>query len=678
MARKHRTKVHQKERNKNDQSCIWHQDKKIHILRQDSTSGRTNQVRHPRFIHLLQLPPSKKRVCSDQRTQQAGTWCQICCSSTLLPLDSEKKHNSTRTIAYAIRNIHLTRSIVKTAIKEAPTEEALCQRIAEQECFTKLVQTIITAITDVLEAENPSVGYKGKIDKINGVIEFIREKGMKPSCKILSGETVFSDFTTAADDTTTMDLAMDIVNTKMPADKIVKQWRNQHNNVIRSRNKIKQKELLEKRWGEYLAPPRDPKDPETSSVISLSSNTTGTSTYQKEQWITDYEPNVSEITTVHRPTITRYGADIPKEVLVGEYLARAKTLIKSKIKHTALWHSDIDETDVYHICNELLKRGLKSRMLRRVSKFKTYKDLFNYIEGKWEWSYFMEDDFTGKEYTPNTAAEVDEIYAWNKTTTDNLMEGEMLAEVNEMYHKYGRYPTLWILDTQTQTTELQSSIQGRSRKPETIHSLVQPQAPEHHSSKSSLHIQWYHTTCQCKWCIFNMGAPFSTHQQVPYNYQPNQLHTPNQQYHNNSFAEKQNSATSQSDATALVEKLQQLILMHKNQDHQVNEVQMATPKPSSTWDLKAAAELPLTQEDQSKWLTARETQETTSTAMNPECPPTMQGEENHSPHTGHQRANTMHIPSQSKAHEANRKLPNKANSKHFNKKWPQRTTQLGQ
>ena len=62
--------------------------------------------------------------------------------------------------------------------------------------------------------------------------------------------------------------------------------------------------------------------------------------------------------------------------------------------------------------------------------------------------------------------------------------------------------------------------------------------------------------------------------------------------------EKQNNVTPQSDATALIEKLKQLILMHKNPAHQVNEVQVVTPKPSTTWDLKAATELPSTQEDQ--------------------------------------------------------------------------------
>ena len=53
----------------------------------------------------------------------------------------------------------------------------------------------------------------------------------------------------------------------------------------------------------------------------------------------------------------------------------------------------------------------------------------------------MEDDLAGKEDCPTTATEVDEINAWNKTTTDDPVEAEILAEVNEVYHKYGRYPT---------------------------------------------------------------------------------------------------------------------------------------------------------------------------------------------------------------------------------------------
>ena len=75
-----------------------------------------------------------------------------------------------------------------------------------------------------------------------------------------------------------------------------------------------------------------------------------------------------------------------------------------------MWHSDFDKADAYHICNRLLKTGLKSRMLRRVSKFETYKEFFNYIKNEWERSYFMDDNFVGKEDTQRAAAEVDKIY----------------------------------------------------------------------------------------------------------------------------------------------------------------------------------------------------------------------------------------------------------------------------
>ena len=52
------------------------------------------------------------------------------------------------------------------------------------------------------------------------------------------------------------------------------------------------------------------------------------------------------------------------------------------------------------------------------------------MEKEWEQSYFMEDDFAGKEDPPTTTAEVDEINVCNKTMTDDPMEAEMLAEIN--------------------------------------------------------------------------------------------------------------------------------------------------------------------------------------------------------------------------------------------------------
>ena len=36
---------------------------------------------------------------------------------------------------------------------------------------------------------------------------------------------------------------------------------------------------------------------------------------------------------------------------------------------------------------------------------------------------------------------MDESNAWNETATDDPVEAEMMAEVNEVYHKYSRYPT---------------------------------------------------------------------------------------------------------------------------------------------------------------------------------------------------------------------------------------------
>ena len=73
--------------------------------------------------------------------------------------------------------------------------------------------------------------------------------------------------------------------------------------------------IWEKWWGEFLPPHREQKDPETSSTISMGYNTMGTSTYTKELRITKYEPNISEIATAPKTTITWYKADIPKEVL---------------------------------------------------------------------------------------------------------------------------------------------------------------------------------------------------------------------------------------------------------------------------------------------------------------------------------------------------------------------------
>ena len=171
----------------------------------------------------------------------------------------------------------------------------------------------------------------------------------------------------------------------------------------------------------------------------------------------------------------------------------------------------------------------------------------------------MEDNFA--------AAEVDKIYTWNEKTTDDPTEAEMPAEVNEVYHKYGRYPTqrgYWTPRPRPQNFRApfrggqgnQRPFNPRYNNPRHMNTTVANQAYTFNGTTPHASINYAPGT-------FNMGAPFSTHQQVLYKYQSNHLQTQNPKYHNNSFVEKQNNATPQSDAAAIVEKLKQLILTHK-------------------------------------------------------------------------------------------------------------------
>ena len=185
-------------------------------------------------------------------------------------------------LSYTIRITHTARSNVQKAIKNAPSEEALQKKIAEQECYTKFVEIILGAITDLSDACDLTKEHETYIEKINSMINFMCKRGMKPGCKTLTREIKYSDFIYTENNAETMNSARDIVNSKMKGDELVKQWRIKHDGEIRAKNKAKQREIWEKWWGEYLTPHREPNDPETSSTISMGNNTTGTSTYTKE------------------------------------------------------------------------------------------------------------------------------------------------------------------------------------------------------------------------------------------------------------------------------------------------------------------------------------------------------------------------------------------------------------
>ena len=207
-------------------------------------------------------------------------------------------------LSYAIRITHSARTNLQKAIKNALTEEVLQKKIAEQECYTELVDIILGKITDLSDVCDLSKNHETYIEKINSLINFMRESGIKPGCKTLTRETKLSDFVYKENDAETMNAARDIINSKINRDKLIKQWKTNHDREIRAKNKVKQREIWEKWWGEFLTQHREQKDLETSSTISMGYNTTGTPTYTKELRITEYEPNVSEIATAPKTTIT--------------------------------------------------------------------------------------------------------------------------------------------------------------------------------------------------------------------------------------------------------------------------------------------------------------------------------------------------------------------------------------
>ena len=149
-------------------------------------------------------------------------------------------------LSYTIRITHSARSNLQKAIKNAPLEEVLQKKIAKQECYTELVDIILGTITDLSDASDLSKNHETYMEKINSMINFMHERGIKPGCKTLTRETKFSDFTYAEDDAEIMNSARDIINSKMNGDKLVKQWKTNDDGEIRAKNKAKQREIWEK------------------------------------------------------------------------------------------------------------------------------------------------------------------------------------------------------------------------------------------------------------------------------------------------------------------------------------------------------------------------------------------------------------------------------------------------
>ena len=79
------------------------------------------------------------------------------------------------------------------------------------------------------------------------MVEFITEKHIKPICKKLSNDTIFTNFTTAADNETTMNTIRNLVNTRTPAEEFIKEWKEQYDNMVRNKNRLRHRDYMEKR-----------------------------------------------------------------------------------------------------------------------------------------------------------------------------------------------------------------------------------------------------------------------------------------------------------------------------------------------------------------------------------------------------------------------------------------------
>ena len=151
-------------------------------------------------------------------------------------------------LLYAIRITHTARSNIQKVIKNAPSEEALQNKIVEQKVYIELVEIILNVITALSDTCELNKDHETYVEIINSIIKFMCESGMKLGCKTLTRETEYTDFIYTKGDAETINSARDIVNSKTKGDKLVKQWRLKHDREVRAKNKAKQREIWEKWW----------------------------------------------------------------------------------------------------------------------------------------------------------------------------------------------------------------------------------------------------------------------------------------------------------------------------------------------------------------------------------------------------------------------------------------------
>ena len=156
---------------------------------------------------------------------------------------------------------------------------------------------------------------------------------------------------------------------------------------------------------------------------------------------TDWEGIKRKLTSNYGATKSRMDTGIQLKNMamkenetLGEYLARARTLFKAKLKLDMQWDEEYDPPDMWYVVNGLTLTHLKNRISKKLNTYKSYKQCFDHIEEEWEKTHYLDG-----EYTNQTSSEVNEIQEWEETPTDDPQEQAFQAEVNEVFQRYGRH-----------------------------------------------------------------------------------------------------------------------------------------------------------------------------------------------------------------------------------------------
>ena len=286
---------------------------------------------------------------------------------------------------------------------------------------------------------------------------------------------------------------------------------------------------------------------------------------------------------------------------LGEYLARARTLFKAKLKLDTQWDEEYNPSDMWYIVNRLTLTNLKNHISKKLSTYKSYKQCFDHIEEEWEKTHYLDGEYTNQ---AQNSSEVNEIQEFKETPTDDSQEQAFQAEVNEVFQRYGRHYTNYQPHYQgpngyrPQHNRFNQNRNGRFSNnhfntPRHQSTTVANQAYTFNGTTTHPNVSYVPGT-------LNMGP---MHQQWGYQNQPYHSQYGNKQQTPafNSFAQSntQTSTKNTPDNTGtIIEQMVKLLNSLKAQTHQVQEIQVQTT--TEMWDLSQATELPQITTDSSE------------------------------------------------------------------------------